>query len=201
MWCEQACRVPAIPERHPASDRRLLFAFRFDEWGTPDAGDGAALTPENGARFLYTGQVWMRELGLYHYKARMYSPLLGRFMQTDPVGYADQMNLHAYVGNDPLNNVDPTGKFCSTYQWWSVSRDGNGRITSERPIGSPFTIGECGGGNGGSWQATPRRKSLVGSRQSKSNPCGSDRFASALGRADVQSAMKEAIRMGTDPRA
>src|SRR3954463_7499071 len=34
-----------------------------------------------------------------------------RFLQVDPVGYKDQINLYAYVGDDPMNRSDPTGQY------------------------------------------------------------------------------------------
>lgn len=63
-----------------------------------------------GAIFGYTGQRFDSETGLYYYKNRYYAPAIGRFLQPDPIGYAaGDMNLYAYVANNPMNFRDPYG--------------------------------------------------------------------------------------------
>jgi RHS repeat-associated protein len=73
----------------------------YDDYGVPGGS--------NAGRFQYTGQAWVPEVGLYHDKARAYSPTIGRFMQTDPVGMAGGVNLYSYVRNSPISARDPLG--------------------------------------------------------------------------------------------
>lgn len=76
----------------------------YDAWGVPNS-----TSVTNVGRFGYTGQAWNAELGMWYYKARFYSPMLGRFLQTDPVGYKGGVNLYAYALNDPMDLTDPPG--------------------------------------------------------------------------------------------
>jgi RHS repeat-associated protein len=90
-----------------------------------------------GNRFLFTGRELLAEIGLYDYRNRMYAADLGRFLQPDPLGLeAPDVNLYAYVGNNPTNSVDSEGlKAC-------YSSCVRGQTRNQRPIREVYRIGE-----------------------------------------------------------
>ena len=59
-------------------------------------------------RYLYTGQEYDKEVGLYNYKARLYRPALKRFLQPDPLH--TNYSPYTFVNNNPVNYRDKNGK-------------------------------------------------------------------------------------------
>jgi RHS repeat-associated protein len=91
------------------SSGALAVNYTYDAYGAPNTWGTVGAVP----RFRYTGQAAIPEAKLYHYKARVYDPVSGRFLQTDPVGYQDELNLYIYTRGDPIDSVDPTGTLIS----------------------------------------------------------------------------------------
>jgi RHS repeat-associated protein len=72
--------------------------------------------------YLFTGRRFDYETGLYYYRARYYNPYIGRFLQTDPVGYGDGINWYVYCKNNPLSFVDPSGLMqWATGRYWVLA--------------------------------------------------------------------------------
>jgi RHS repeat-associated protein len=91
----------------------VIERYSYDVFGAPTFRDGNGNALSSSAhfnRFLFTGREYLRELGLYDYRNRFYSPDLGRFLQTDPKRFnAGDINLYRYVANAPTRFIDPDG--------------------------------------------------------------------------------------------
>ena len=83
-------------------------ARRNPVWGQPVPASFASLTTLG-----FTGHESDDELGLVNMKGRVFDPKVGRFLTTDPIVSAplsgQSWNPYSYVGNNPLNYVDPSG--------------------------------------------------------------------------------------------
>ncbi|MEI9903508.1 MAG: RHS repeat-associated core domain-containing protein [Asticcacaulis sp.] len=105
----------------------LETTYEYGPYGEPeiDRANPATVNPWTDPRFRYTGQTMLFGARLYDYKARVYDPVYGHFLQTDPIGSKDDLDLYAYVKDDPVNGSDPTG------------------MVSPKPgLGAPEVIGE-----------------------------------------------------------
>lgn len=84
----------------------IAVNYTYDAYGAPNVWGTVGAAP----RFRYTGQIAIPEAKLYYYKARVYDPVSGRYLQTDPVGDRDDLNLYVYVRDDPVNETDESGE-------------------------------------------------------------------------------------------
>jgi RHS repeat-associated protein len=91
----------------------LALGDALDATQTQYTYDAFGNTTSNGVPSSNNSQYTGREndgTGLYYYRARYYSPALQRFISEDPIGFdGGDLNLYAYVGNDPINASDPFG--------------------------------------------------------------------------------------------
>nr|WP_255609255.1 RHS repeat-associated core domain-containing protein [Methylosinus sp. Sm6] len=89
-------------------------------WDHDPFGNGAPVAAAGFSHDLrFPGQIYDSETRLHNNGFRDYSPALGRYVETDPIGLEGGINTYAYANNNPLNAVDPTGTLVTpeTYVW------------------------------------------------------------------------------------
>jgi RHS repeat-associated protein len=94
------------------SNGATVEMYRYSAFGScqildPEGDQRSASLYRNP--YLFTARRYDEETGLYYYRARMYNPAIGRFLQTDPIGYADGINWYTYCANNPIMLIDPSG--------------------------------------------------------------------------------------------
>ena len=124
-------------------------------------------------RYRYTGMERDEESGLSYHNARYYISWLGRWMNPDPIGIGDGVNVYAYCKNDPVGNVDDSGTqlkpnnkktsdslFYST-QWLPNSNSkSNQQVESESDKGNDPIFGS-GSGLLGLYNSTVRLNYMI----------------------------------------
>jgi RHS repeat-associated protein len=86
------------------SSGQVVAAYRYDEFGNLMAESGTLEQP-----YTFSTKRYFEGIGQYYYGYRNYSPSCGRWTARDPIGEAGGMNLYGFVGNDPVNGIDPIG--------------------------------------------------------------------------------------------
>jgi len=92
----------------------VIERVTYDVYGMPtflDANNQPLANNQStiGNTYLFQGRQYDKETNLYYYRARYYDPIMGRFLQTDPMGYEDSMNLYQGFNMNPVNFMDPFG--------------------------------------------------------------------------------------------
>jgi RHS repeat-associated protein len=88
----------------------------------------------------HQGLMHDKEFGLIYNRARYLHPVLGRFVNRDPIRYADGMNLYEYVGSKPVRFRDPTGLTVSERKMWKrmLTEAKAGGFNDDNARGLPF---------------------------------------------------------------
>jgi len=87
--------------------------YAYSAYGQPTILDASASALSSSAinnRYTYTGREWDATLGLYHFRARWMSPVAGRFITREPVGFeGSEWNDYEFFDACPLLRLDWMG--------------------------------------------------------------------------------------------
>ncbi|MBI3617719.1 MAG: RHS repeat-associated core domain-containing protein [Candidatus Omnitrophica bacterium] len=152
----------------------LIGNYTYDPYGLSSVTSSAISNP-----FQFTGRRLDEEIGSYYYRARQYDPMIGRFLQRDPTGYEDGMNIFAYVKNNPINYFDPFGR--DTYyinNWinlddttspvWGPISHSFVAVTDTDPKTGKQIVKETYSWvatNGGEWEPIDKEKNIKGAQK------------------------------------
>jgi RHS repeat-associated protein len=85
----------------------------YDEFGVVASDTQPGFQP-----FGFAGGLYDSDTQFVRFDSRDYDPMVGRWTTKDYSGFRGGMNFYAYVSNDPINRIDPQGRFAGTLPWW-----------------------------------------------------------------------------------
>jgi len=119
MCCDRSCleRVAELRDTSPVSCRKIGEESRFFPFPSFRGNGQQRSVSAYANRYLFTGREYHLATELYYYRARWYSPTLGRFLSRDPIGKDVSDNpsqsLYVYCNNLPTSITDPTGQIAT----------------------------------------------------------------------------------------
>jgi RHS repeat-associated protein len=137
------------PQRLTDEQGNTVWSATYDAFGKATVAPSSTIT----SSLRFPGQYFDEETGLHYNWNRYYDPVAGRYISTDPLGFAaGDSNLYRYVANSPVNAIDPKGLYCDGWQIASNLAAGFGDGISfgltaklRQKLGTDHVVNKCSG--------------------------------------------------------